>query len=143
MATRVPVLIQLSDPRVAAQLVPIVTPKGKTMGFIYPNSHHKHYIPPYHKIKCFVYHLINTLFTQIRNIKTTITVWARDAKGEIDTTRSTLNMKVTGTRPRGCPKMRWLDRLKSDMRIYGINLTQRWPLTENAGLSWWKNVDNA
>ena len=36
-------------------------------------------------------------------------------------TRSTLNMTVVGTRPRGRPKMRWLDRLKSDMRIYGIN----------------------
>ena len=30
-------------------------------------------------------------------------------------------MKVTGTRPKGRPKMRWLDRPKSDMRIYGIN----------------------
>ncbi len=30
-------------------------------------------------------------------------------------------MTVMGTRPRGRPKMRWLDRLKSDMRIYGIN----------------------
>ena len=30
-------------------------------------------------------------------------------------------MKVTGTIPRGCPKMRWIDRLKSDMRIYDIN----------------------
>ena len=36
-------------------------------------------------------------------------------------TRSTLSMTVTGTRPRGRPKMRWLDRLKSDMGIYGIN----------------------
>ena len=36
-------------------------------------------------------------------------------------TRSTLIMTVMGTRPRGRPKMRWLDRLKSDMRIYGIN----------------------
>ena len=34
-------------------------------------------------------------------------------------TRSTLSMK--GTRPRGRPKMRWLDRLKIDMRIHGIN----------------------
>ena len=32
-----------------------------------------------------------------------------------------INKTVMGTRPRGRPKMRWLDRLKSDMRIYGIN----------------------
>ena len=30
-------------------------------------------------------------------------------------------MTVMGTRPRGRPKVRWLDRLKSDMRIYGIS----------------------
>ena len=36
-------------------------------------------------------------------------------------TKSTLSTKVTGTRPRGRPKMRWLDRPTSDMRIYGIN----------------------
>ena len=35
--------------------------------------------------------------------------------------RSTLSVTMIGTRPRGRPKMRWLDRLKSDMRIYGIN----------------------
>ena len=40
---------------------------------------------------------------------------------ETHITRSTLSMTVTGTRPRGRPKMRWLDRLKSDMRIYVIN----------------------
>ena len=40
---------------------------------------------------------------------------------ETHITRRTLNMKVTGTRPRGRPNMRWLDRLNSDMRIYGIN----------------------
>ena len=40
---------------------------------------------------------------------------------ETHITRSTLNMTVMGTRPRGRPNMRWLDRLKSDMRIYGIN----------------------
>ena len=40
---------------------------------------------------------------------------------ETHITRSTLNMTVMGTRPRGRPKMRWLDRLKSDMRSYGIN----------------------
>ena len=40
---------------------------------------------------------------------------------ETHITRSTLSMTVMGTRPRGRPKMRWLDRLKSDMRIYGIN----------------------
>ena len=40
---------------------------------------------------------------------------------ETHITRSTLNMTVMGTRPRGRPKMRWLDRLKSDMRIYSIN----------------------
>ena len=40
---------------------------------------------------------------------------------ETHMTRSTLSMAVKGTRPRGRPKMRWLDRLKSDMRIYGIN----------------------
>ncbi len=36
-------------------------------------------------------------------------------------TRSTLSMNVTGTRPRGSLKMRWLDRLKRDMHICGIN----------------------
>ena len=30
-------------------------------------------------------------------------------------------MKVTGTMPRGLSKIRWLDRLKIDMRIYGID----------------------
>ena len=40
---------------------------------------------------------------------------------ETHITRSTLSMTVTGTRPRGRPKMRCLDRLKSDMRIYVIN----------------------
>ena len=40
---------------------------------------------------------------------------------ETHITRSTLSMTVMGTRPRGRPKMRWLDRLKSNMRIYGIN----------------------
>ena len=40
---------------------------------------------------------------------------------ETHITRCTLGMTVTGTRPRGRPKMRWLDGLKSDMRIYGIN----------------------
>ena len=39
---------------------------------------------------------------------------------ETHITRSTLSMTVTGTRPRGRPKMRWLDILKSDMRIFGI-----------------------
>ena len=40
---------------------------------------------------------------------------------ETHITRSTLIMTVMGKRPRGRPKMRWLDRLKSDMRTYGIN----------------------
>ena len=51
---------------------------------------------------------------------------------ETHITRST--MKVTGTRARGRPKMRWLDRLNNDLRIYGINpemATDRKP-----GLSW-------
>ena len=42
-------------------------------------------------------------------------------RDETHTTRSTLTSKVTGTRTRERPKMRWLDRLKRDMRIYGIN----------------------
>ena len=40
---------------------------------------------------------------------------------ETHITRSTLSMTVTVTRPRERPKMRWPDRLKSDMRMYGIN----------------------
>ena len=40
---------------------------------------------------------------------------------ETHITKSTLSMAVVGTRPRGRPMTRWLDRLKSDMRIYGIN----------------------
>ena len=40
---------------------------------------------------------------------------------ETHVTRSTLSTKVTGTRPRGRPEMRLVDRLTSDMRIYGIN----------------------
>ena len=36
-------------------------------------------------------------------------------------TKSTLCTTVTGTRPRGRPKMSWIDTLKSDMRIYGNN----------------------
>ena len=55
--------------------------------------------------------------------------------GETHITRSTLSMTVMGTRPRGRPKMRWLDRLKSGMRIYGINPEmatdrERWAVTE-------------
>ena len=42
-------------------------------------------------------------------------------RGDTHLKRSALSMKVTGTRPKGRPKMRWLDRPKSDMRIYGIN----------------------
>ena len=42
-------------------------------------------------------------------------------RDETHTTKSTLRTTVTGTRPRGRPKMRWLDRLKSDTRIYSIN----------------------
>ena len=60
---------------------------------------------------------------------------------EIHITRRTLSMKVTGTRSRGRPKMRWLDRLKSGMRIYGFNPEmpagrERWAVKA-------KNVDNA
>ena len=42
-------------------------------------------------------------------------------RDETHITKSTLRTTVTGTRPRGRPKMRRLDTLKSDMRIYGIN----------------------
>ena len=42
-------------------------------------------------------------------------------RDEMHITKSTLRTTVTGTRPRGRPKMGWLDRLKGDMRIYGIN----------------------
>ena len=57
-----------------------------------------------------------------------------DAKGGYPHNYSTLSMKVTGTIPRGRPKMRWLDRLKNDMRIYGTNPEmvtdgERWSLT--------------
>ena len=40
---------------------------------------------------------------------------------ETHITRCSLSMKVEGTRPRGRPMMRWLDRLKSYMHIFGIN----------------------
>ena len=45
-------------------------------------------------------------------------------------------MKLTRTKPRGRPNMRWLDRLKSDIRIYGINLEmatgrERWSAMVN------------
>ena len=40
---------------------------------------------------------------------------------ETHVTRSTLSMKVMGTRSRRRPKMRWLYQPKSDIRIYGIN----------------------
>ena len=36
---------------------------------------------------------------------------------ETHITRSTLSMKVSGTRPRGRPEMRWFDRLKSGMLV--------------------------
>ena len=42
-------------------------------------------------------------------------------RDETHITKCTLRTTVMGTRPRGRPKIRWLDRLKSDMRIYGIN----------------------
>ncbi len=51
-------------------------------------------------------------------------------------------MTVMGTRPRGRPQMRWLDRLKSDMRIYGINLEmatdrERWAvMVKNVDTTW-------
>ena len=41
-------------------------------------------------------------------------------RDETHITKSTLRTTVTGTRPRGRPKMRGLDKLKSYMRIYGI-----------------------
>ena len=48
-------------------------------------------------------------------------------------TSSPLRIKVTGTRPSGRSKMRWLDRLNIDMRISGINpematARERWSL---------------
>ena len=41
-------------------------------------------------------------------------------RDETHITKSTLRTTVTGTRPSGRTKMRWLDKLKSDTRIYGI-----------------------
>ena len=60
---------------------------------------------------------INSVLTQKR------LSWYGHVKRRDEThiTESTLSTTMTGTRPRGRPKMRWLDRLKSDMRIYGIN----------------------
>ena len=42
-------------------------------------------------------------------------------RDETHITKSTIRTTVTGTRPRGRPNMRWLDKLKRDMRTYGIN----------------------
>ena len=47
--------------------------------------------------------------------------WHVMRRDETHITKSKLRTTVTGTRPRGRPKMRWLDKLKNDMRIYGIN----------------------
>ena len=56
---------------------------------------------------------IKSVLTQ----KTTIMVWACDAKG-----RDPHNKKHVGHDCDGNPtQVRWLDRLQSDMRIYGIN----------------------
>ena len=41
-------------------------------------------------------------------------------RDETHITKSTLRTTLPGTRPRGRPKIRWLDKQKSDMRIYGI-----------------------
>ena len=46
-------------------------------------------------------------------------VLTSDAKGRYPLNKN--HAKVTGTRPRRRPTNRWLDRLKSDMRIYGIS----------------------
>ena len=59
---------------------------------------------------------INSVLTQTR-LSWYGHVMRRD---ETHITKSTLRTTVTGTRPRGRPKMRWLDKLISDMRIYGI-----------------------
>ena len=53
-------------------------------------------------------------------------------------------MTVTGTRPTGRPNMGWLDRLKSDMRIHGINPEmatdsdrERWAvMVKTVGTTW-------
>ena len=60
---------------------------------------------------------INSVLTQKRR-SWYVHVMRRD---ETHITKSTLRTTVTGTRPRGRPKMRWLDEMKSDMHIYGIN----------------------
>ena len=53
--------------------------------------------------------------------KATIMVSARDAKGGDPHNKKHIKYAGEGKRPRGRPNMRWLDRLYSDMRIYGIN----------------------
>ena len=62
---------------------------------------------------------IDTVWSVYENDCLGVGMWWDGKEAHI--TRSTLSMKVTGTRPRGRPKMRWLDQLTSDMRIYGIN----------------------
>ena len=60
---------------------------------------------------------------------------------ETHVTRITQSMKVTRTRPRGRPKMRWLDRLKSDMRIYGIMINPEMATDRERWSVMVKNVD--
>ena len=60
---------------------------------------------------------INSVLTQKR-LSWYEHVMRRD---ETHITKSTLSTTMTGTRPGGRPKIRWLDRLKSYMLVYGIN----------------------
>ena len=53
--------------------------------------------------------------------KTTVMVWACDAKGRDSHNKKHTKYEGDGNPTRGRPKMRWLDILKSDMRIFGIN----------------------
>ena len=55
-------------------------------------------------------------------------------RDETHITKSTLRTTVTGTRPRGRPKMRWLDRLKSDINLEIVTDRKRWAVMV-------KNVD--
>ena len=66
----------------------------------------------------------NAKVTPINSVQTQKRLsWYRHVmrRDETHISKSTLRTTVTGTRPRGRPQMRWLDRLKSDMRTYGIN----------------------
>ena len=59
-------------------------------------------------------------------------VWRRD---DDNVGKHILNTRIDGSRPRGRPKLRWMDRLKDDMKQNNIR-----PECASDGESWFNNI---